>query len=206
MTGMEGQYRFLRRVYQLVYDNREACKGLVPIDGSVGDIHDDEIRRAVHHAIREVTLDIDERETLNTAIARMMELYNALADFASKRFDSSNKAHRSDLATGIGVLLRLLSPYAPHITEECWEGLGNSESIFKTPWPGYDDKFLMKNTMTIAIQVMGKLRDTIEAPVDIDKAALEEACRTEKVMKYLEGKEIVKVIVVPKKLVNFVVK
>ncbi|MCX6647294.1 MAG: leucine--tRNA ligase [bacterium] len=191
MTGLEGQYRFLNRVYRIVYDYRNDLQGMVPVDGSVGDIHDEEIRRAVHHAIREVALDIDERQTLNTAIARMMELYNMLTTFASKRYDPSNESNRSDLAKGIGVLLRLLSPYAPHICEECWEGLGNSGSIFETPWPLHDDKILTQNTMTIAIQVMGKLRDTIEVPVDIDKATLEAACRTEKVIKYLEGKQIV---------------
>ena len=206
MTGLEGQYRFLKRVYRLVYDHREECIGLIPTDGSVGEISDEEVRRAVHFAIREVSLDFEERETLNTSIARMMELYNTLANFSSKRYDSSSESSRSDLAKGVGVLLRLLSLYAPHICEECWEGLGNSESIFEIPWPEHDDKILVQDTMKIAIQVMGKLRDAIEVPVDIDKSDLEEACKTEKVLKHLEGKEIVKVIVVPKKLVNFVAK
>ncbi len=206
MTGMEGQYRFLNRIWRLVYKYREECGGLVPTDGPVGEIEDEDVRRAVHYAIREVTLDIDERMTLNTAIARMMELYNTLADFASKRYDSSNESNRSDLAKGIGILLRLLSPYAPHIAEECWEGLGNSESIFQTRWPKFNEEFLLRDTMKIAIQVMGKLRDAIEVPADISKADLEEACKTEKVRKHLEGKEIVKVIVVPNKLVNFVAK
>ena len=208
MTGLEGQYRFLNRIYRMVYAYREACIGLVPSDGSVGDISDEDVRRAVHHAIKEVTLDIDQRETLNTAIARMMESYNTLATFTSKRYNPDSESNRSDLAKGIGVLLRLLSPYAPHICEECWEGLGISTSIFdsRNHWPKYGEKYLVKDTMTIAIQVMGKLRDTIELPVDIDKSALEEACKTEKIIKYLEGKQIVKVIVVPKKLVNFVVK
>ena len=103
-------------------------------------------------------------------------------------------------------MLRLLSPYAPHIAEESWEGLGNPKSIFTTPWPEFNEEFLLRDTMKIAIQVMGKLRDAIEIPVDINKADLEEACKTEKVRKHLEGKEIVKVIVVPNKLVNFVAK
>ncbi len=206
MTGMEGSYRFMNRVWRLVYDHHEECAGLAPSDGSVGEIHNEEIRRAVHHAIREVTLDIDKRETLNTAIARMMELLNALSAFANKRYDKSNDANVSDLAKGIGGLLRLLSPFAPHIAEECWEALGNSESIFKTSWPEWDDSFLVQDTMTIAIQVMGKLRDTIEVPADISDDDLKEACKTEKVMKYIGDKKIVKVIVVPKKLVNFVAK
>ena len=206
MAGMEGQFRFLNRVWRLVYDHRDECTGHVPTDGAVGNIADEEIRRAVHYAIREITLDIDERETLNTAIAKIMELSNALGAFASKRYNSSDETNRSDLAEGIGVMLRLLSPFAPHIAEECWEGLGISDSIFRTPWPVHNEEFLKRETMTIVVQVNGKVRDNVEAPVDIGDDDLKKACRTEKVEKHLSGKQIVKTIVVPKKLVNFVVK
>jgi len=205
MTGMEGQYRFLNRVWRLVYEHREECRGLVPTDGSVGEIVDEEIRRAVHYAIREVTQDIDRRETLNTAIARMMELSNELGAFAAKRYDPSKETDRADLARAIGVLLRLLSPFAPHIAEECWEGLGNSESIFRTPWPTHNEEYLKRETMTIVVQVNGKVRDNVEVPVDISEEDLKAACRTEKIEKHMAGKEIRKIIVVPKKLVNFVV-
>ncbi|HDS30112.1 MAG TPA: leucine--tRNA ligase [Firmicutes bacterium] len=205
MTGMEGAYRFLGRVWRLVYDNRESCKGLFPVDGSVGDISDEQVRRAVHHAIREVTLDIEERKSLNTAIARMMELSNALGSFAAKNSSSANGSTHSDLACGIAVLLRLLSPFAPHIAEECWDGLGAKESIFKTPWPEYNPEFLASDTMTIVVQINGKLRDNVEVPVDIGEDDLVATCRTEKIEKHLEGKQIRKTIVVRKKLVNFVV-
>jgi len=206
MTGMDGQYRWLRRIWRLVYDHHEICGGLAPSDGSVGDIADEELRRAVHYAIREVTADIEERETLNTAIARMMELSNAIGTFVGKRYKSDDANGRKDLANAIGVLLRMLSPYAPHITEECWEAMGNSTSIFKTPWPKHNDEFLKSDTMTIVVQVNGKVRDNIEVPVGIGDDDLKVACRTEKVANHLEGKNIVRVIVVPKKLVNFVVK
>jgi leucyl-tRNA synthetase len=204
MAGMEGVHRFLGRVWRLVYDNLEASKGMFPVDGSIGEISDEGVRRAVHHAIREVTLDIEERKSLNTAIARMMELSNALGAFA-KKIPPDSGTGRSDLARGIAVLLRLLSPFAPHIAEECWDGLGASGSIFKTPWPEHNPEFLLSDTMTIVVQINGKLRDNVEVPVDIGKDELIAKCRTEKIEKYLEGKEIRKIIVVPKKLVNFVV-
>jgi leucyl-tRNA synthetase len=159
----------------------------------------------VHYAIREVTLDIDQRKSLNTAIARMMELSNALGAFVSKRFAPCSDIKRADLARGVGVLLRLLSPFAPHVAEECWEGLGNTESVFRVPWPEHDERFLQRDTMTIVVQVNGKVRDSIELPVDIADEDLKAACLTEKVHKHLRGKSVKKVIIVPGKLVNFVV-
>jgi len=206
MSGMEGSYRFLNRIWRLVYEHHTEIAGYTPTDGSIGEISDEQVGRAVHFAVREVTADIDERETLNTAIARMMELLNALYAFSNRRYDSSKESDRSSLARGIGVLLRLLSPFAPHIAEECWGALGNSESIFKTPWPDHSEEFLTSEIMTIVIQVLGKLRDKIEVPVDIGEDELKELCKTEKVMKHVGDKEIVKTIVVPKKLINFVVK
>jgi leucyl-tRNA synthetase len=205
MTGMEGQYRWLNRIWRLVYENHIVCHGLVPDDGSVGIIEDEELRRAVHHAIKEVTADIEDRESLNTAIARMMELSNAISTFIGKRYDATSESARNDLAASIGVLLRLLSPYAPHITEECWEGMGCKESIFLTLWPEHDETFLARETMIIVVQINGKLRDNIEVPVDIADEELKKLATTEKVSKYLEGLTIKKVIVVKKKLVNFVV-
>ncbi len=205
MTGMEGVYRFLNRVWRLVYERREECGGSFPIDGSIGKIADEEIRRAVHYAIKEVTLDLDERKGLNTAIARMMELLNALGAFVSKRYDSSDETSRSDLARGTTVLLRLLSPFAPHVAEECWEGLGADESIFNVLWPEWDESVLETDTIVIVVQVNGKVRDNIEVSVDISEDDLIAACRTEKVEKHIGGKEIRRTIVVPNKLVNFVV-
>jgi leucyl-tRNA synthetase len=142
---------------------------------------------------------------LNTAIAKMMELSNSIAAFVGKRYDGKTNDCRTDLAYAIGVLLRLLSPFAPHIAEECWEGMGCKESIFLTPWPEHNESFLTRETMTIVVQVNGKLRDNIEVPTDISDEDLKLAARTDKVLKHLEGKTIRKVIVVPKKLVNFVV-
>jgi len=207
MTGMEGQYRFLNRIWRMGYflnqHKPEGQGSFVPSDGSVGEIRNEEIRRAVHYAIREITQDIDERRTLNTAIAKIMELFNVLAKFMA---DNVEQAVLSDLAKGYGVLLRLLSPFAPHIVEDCWVGLGNTESILKTPWPKHNQEFLKSETVTIVCSVNGKVRDNVEVPVNTADDDLKSICRTEKVEKFLEGKEVVKVVVVPGKLVNFVVK
>lgn len=204
MTGMEGQYRFLNRVWRMVYENLDSCKGKVPSDGSVGNVYDEELRKAVHYAIREVTLDIEEHKSLNTAIARMMELSNAIQAFIANRMESAENGP-GDCAHALGILVRLISPFAPHFAEECWEALGNSDSIFRTSWPEFHAEYLVSDTMTIAVQVMGKLRDTIEVSTDISADDLKEACKTEKVMKHIGDSEIKKLIVVPNKLVNFVV-
>lgn len=204
LSGMEGQFRWLNRIWRMVYENHIVCHGLVPDDGSVGEITDPELSYAVHHAIKEVTLDIEERESLNTAIARMMELSNTISTFLTSRYDGKTESGRNNLSRSIGVLLRLLSPFAPHFAEECWEGMGCPKSIFKTPWPNYDPALLIRESMTIVIQVNGKLRDNVIVPSNISDEDLKKAARTEKVEKYLEGKTIKKVIIVPKKLVNFV--
>ncbi|MFH1675437.1 MAG: class I tRNA ligase family protein, partial [bacterium] len=194
----------LNRIWRMVHSLVESARsgeGKIPLptDGSIGEIADSELQFAVHHAIKEVTLDIEERKSLNTAIARLMELSNTLASCIGR------SAPHSDILPAVGILLRLLAPFAPHIAEECWETLGANRSILKTPWPDHDDKFLVKSTMTIAIQVSGKLRDTIEVPTDISEEDLIKACHTEKVENHIGGKAIRKTIVVPKKLVNFVV-
>ena len=100
----------------------------------------------------------------------------------------------------------MLSPYAPHIAEELWERMGGKGSIFDIPWPGYDKKVVAESLVTCAVQVMGKLRDTIEVPPNISAEALEQLAKSSKAGKYIEGKQIVKVIAKPPRLINFVVK
>ena len=136
MSGMEGQYRWLNRVWRMVYENHIVCHGLVPSDGSVGEIQDKDLRRAVHYAIKEITADIEDRESLNTAIAKEMELSNAITAFIGKRYDPKNEASRHDLARSIGVLLRLLSPFAPHIARGMLGGHGEPWNHFDNPLAG----------------------------------------------------------------------
>ena len=191
-AGVEGCYRFLKRVWNLVVEpaskprgsneqgNRPGEPGLVS-------------ERKLHQTIKSVTIDL-ERFSFNTAIAKLMELTNNLYEFGADK-------------KSLQSLLLLLSPFAPHISEHLWHFLGNSTFISKEPWPEYDPKLIVEDEVTIPVQVNGKLRDTITVPAATDDEAVKKlAAASDKVKSFLAGKEIVKTVLVPKKLVNFVVK
>ncbi|HEY9729559.1 MAG TPA: class I tRNA ligase family protein, partial [Chroococcales cyanobacterium] len=128
----------------------------------------------------------------------LMKLSNALLDATCK--DSPVYAE------GIETLILLLAPFAPHITEELWQAIGRTESVHTQAWPKYDPDALVADEITLVIQIMGKTRGTLQVPAQADKQALEQYARESEVaQRYIEGKEIKKVIVVPGKLVNFVV-
>ncbi|MEG3840515.1 urease subunit alpha [Microcoleus sp. herbarium14] len=157
-----------------------------------------DLRRAIHIAIKEVSEDLEGEYQFNTAVSEMMKLNNALADAKCK--DSPVYAE------GINTLILLLAPFAPHIADELWHMIGNSESVHLQTWPVADPSALVTDEITLVIQVMGKTRGTIQVPSGAEKAALEQFARESDLAKrHLEGKEIKKVIVVPGKLVNFVV-
>jgi leucyl-tRNA synthetase len=156
------------------------------------------LRRAIHTAIKAVSEDLEGDYQFNTAVSEMMKLSNALNDAKCK--DSPIYAE------GINTLIRLLAPFAPHIADELWHNTGNSESVHSQTWPSVDASALITDEITLVIQIMGKTRGTIQVPSGADKAALEKFARESELAKrHLEGKEIKKVIVVPGKLVNFVV-
>jgi leucyl-tRNA synthetase len=156
------------------------------------------LRRAVHTAIKEISEDIEGDYQFNTAVSELMKLSNALTD--AKCTDSPIYAE------GIVTLVKLIAPFAPHIADELWQQLGHSESIHLQPWPELDESALVADEITLVIQIMGKTRGTIQVPADSDKAALEQYARESEVaQRYIAGKTVKKVIVVPGKLVNFVV-
>ena len=194
-ADVEGQFRFLNRVWRLVTE-------FAPGSGarSQGSLSkpEKELRRSIHIAIKEVTEDLQGDYQFNTAVSEMMKLSNALSDATLK--DSPVYAE------GIETLLRLLAPFAPHIAEELWHQLGHSDSIHTQPFPILDSSALVADEMTIVIQVMGKTRGTIQVPAQADKDAIEQAARnSDAARRHIDGKAIKKVIVVPGKLVNFVV-
>ncbi|MEM9006768.1 MAG: class I tRNA ligase family protein, partial [Cyanobacteria bacterium P01_F01_bin.86] len=157
-----------------------------------------DLRRAVHTAIKEISEDIEGDYQFNTAVSELMKLNNALSD--------TNCTKSSVYAEGIGTLVKLLAPFAPHIAEELWHQLGHTDSIHRQPWPSLDESALVADEITLVIQIMGKTRGTIKVPANSDKATLEKYARESEVaQRYLEGKTLKKVIVVPGKLVNFVV-
>jgi len=196
-ADVEGQSRFLNRVWRLVTDFTAQPRVARNQQGQLSKAQKD-LRRAIHIAIKEVTEDVEGEYQFNTAVSELMKLSNALAEASCK--DSAIYVE------GIRTLVVLLAPLAPHIAEELWHQLGNSESVHKQAWPKYDESALVADEITLVIQVNGKKRADLQVPAQADKAELEKYARESEIaQRYIEGKEIKKVIVVPGKLVNFVV-
>jgi leucyl-tRNA synthetase len=192
MSGVEGVYRFLGRVWRMIVDERAET---VKLAEAVSDAAPtDEQLRVLHKTIKAVTDDID-RLSFNTAISRMMEFSN---------FMSSESVRPKSV---LSQFVQLLSPFAPHIAEELWNVLGHPQTLAYEPWPTYDPALLVEDSVEVPVQFNGKLRSKIVVPANSDAAALEAAARAdEQVQKNLEGKTIVKVVAVPGRMVNFVVK
>jgi leucyl-tRNA synthetase len=197
-ADVEGQFRFLNRVWRLLTDYIAAGVSKKKADISNLTKPEKELRRAIHTAIQTVTEDVEDEYQFNTAISELMKLSNALADTGSK--------NSPIFAEGIQTLVVMLAPFAPHIADELWHLLGNSDSVHTQTWPTFDPAALVADEITLVIQIMGKTRGAIQVPSQADKAALEKYARESEVaQRYIEGKEIKKVIVVPGKLVNFVI-
>ncbi|OYD88894.1 leucine--tRNA ligase [Nostoc sp. 'Peltigera membranacea cyanobiont' 213] len=197
-ADVEGQSRFLNRVWRLVTDY--VATGVSRKKAQLSDLTktEKELRRAIHTAIQAVTEDLEDEYQFNTAISELMKLSNALTDADGK--------NSPIYAEGIRTLVMLLAPFAPHIADELWHLLGESDSVHTQTWPSFDPVALVADEITLVIQVMGKTRGAIQVPAQADKAALEKYARESEIaQRYIEGKEIKKVIVVPGKLVNFVV-
>jgi len=196
-ADVEGQSRFLNRVWRLVVEYSENPTAQQPKPENLSKSEKD-TRRAVHTAIKEITEDIEGDYQFNTAVSELMKLSNALADADCKDSPVYGEA--------IATLIVLMAPFAPHIAEELWHGLGHPESVHLYPWPQVDPEALVVDEIPLVIQVMGKTRGTIQVPAAATKEDLEKLAKaSDLAQKYIEGKEIKKVIVVPGKLVNFVV-
>src|SRR5690625_3137073 len=191
--GIEGITRFLNRVWSVVLD--EAPQR----ESSDGDVQ--ELRRAVHTAIKEVTEDF-EGFTFNTAVAQLMTLQGAMS-----KLKGSELAESPEWREAVSSLLLLISPIAPHLAEELWERAGFEGSVHLQEWPDYDEAALVMDTVSMAVQVNGKVRGQVEVPASASKEqVLEIAKSQENVARYLEGSELVREIVVPGRLVNLVIK
>ncbi len=185
--GIEGMSRFVRRLWRVIGEAAEAAPGDAPSDGA--------LLRKAHETIARVTDDLGRRYSFNTAIAAVMELVNELA----RR--PGDPAARFAAETAVSVI----QPYAPHVAEELWQQLGH-ERLWAEPWPVADPALLERDSFELVVQVNGKVRDRFEVPSDTPESELIERARASaKVSVHLDGKEIRKEIVVPRKLVNFVV-
>ena len=162
-----------------------------------------DLRRALHGAIRKVTEDIGGRHNFNTAISSIMELVNTM--YAVKEHDAS--LHSGLVRETVSSLLRLLAPFAPHISEELWSQTIGQGSVHKQDWPLFDEEAVQLDEIEIVLQINGKVRDKIVVPVGLSAVELEEkALAQEKVQALIADKQVVKVICVPQKLVNIVVR
>jgi leucyl-tRNA synthetase len=197
-ADVEGQFRFLNRVWRSIADFVETYQAKVSQPKESLTKPEKDLRRAIHTAIQAVTEDLEGDYQFNTAVSELMKLSNALADAECKT--------SSVYSEGIKTLILLLAPFAPHIAEECWHLLGHQYSVHQQPWCLVDSTALVVDEIPLVIQIMGKTRGTIQVPAQADKQALEQYAReSELAQRYIAGKEIKKVIVVPGKLVNFVV-
>ncbi len=201
--GVEGSSRFLNRVWRIVSQYLPHVADVSAQYNAEG-ISDaaKELRRMTHQTIKRVTTDIDERLHFNTAISAIMELVNYLHQIDP----SKDGVYPSVLRESLESLVILLSPFAPHIAEELWIQLGNQPSIINATWPKWDETALKTDEVLIVIQVNGKLRGQVHVPADsTDDDVQFAALANEKIQRHIAGKQVRKVIVVPKKLVNIVV-
>jgi leucyl-tRNA synthetase len=191
-TGVNGVRGFLDRAWRMIVSDRSEQMELNPAVKKVP--LTDEQNRVLHKTIAAVTKDTDNL-SFNTAIARMMEFTNFFTKEETKPIEAMEK------------FVLLLAPYAPHLAEELWQVLGHSKTLAYEPWPTADEKWLHDDTVEIPVQVNGKLRGKITVPAGSDGPTLEAAARAdERVAELLTEKTVVKVVVVPGRLVNFVVK
>ncbi len=194
-SGIEGAWRYLHRLWRLAGDV-QPTEAAAPTDTSPAG----KLTRLVHKTIAGVTDDLDKLR-FNTAVARIRELTNAVAAL-EQTDDGAKAAYR----LGIGTAVQLLNPMAPHIAEEIWAELGGDGLLAETPWPTHDPALLVEDTVTLAVQVNGKLRGTVEAAKDAPKDELEAAALAlDTVQAQMEGKSVRKVIIVPGKIINVVV-
>jgi leucyl-tRNA synthetase len=203
--GVEGAARFLNRVWRLVGVWTPRIAAAAPYAGGLADLPQAlrPVFAKTHETIKKVTSDIEDRFHFNTAISAVMELVNLLYGVES---DADPAEADGVMRFALENVVLLLSPLVPHFCEEIWAAMGNGESVLKAPWPVHDEAALVKAETTIVVQVNGKLRGRFSAPVDAAEETVREAALAdEKVARFIEGKTVRKVIVVPNKLVNIVV-
>ena len=203
-SGLEGSYRFVNKVYRLAegYFSDSKSHATESLDINTLNKEQKQIRQKTHQTLAKITDDIKRRHSFNTAIAAMMELTNMLSKF--KQTDGQSMALRLE---SLDIILRALSPITPHLCHHLWQQLGHQTAIINEPWPEVDNKALEQDEVQIIVQVNGKLRAKLMLGADTDKAQVEvQALADENVVKFTSGKTIVKVIVVPNKLVNIVIK
>jgi leucyl-tRNA synthetase len=190
-SGVEGAHRFLKRLWVYASEHKAELGGLIVAT----DTHKAE-RREIHEVLAQALTDFGKYQ-FNTVVAGCMKMMNTLG-----KLEAGAEALRNE---GVSILLRLLSPIAPHIAQTLWLELGYGSDILKAAWPEVDEQALVKDSIDLVVQVNGKVRGQVSVPAGSDNAAIEEAALgDEKVQSFIDGKTIRKIIVVPGRLVNIV--
>ena len=198
--GVEGSFRFINRVYRAVYEYKQKY-GDVSGDYEIKTDADKNMAYWMNYAIKKVSDDIGERFNFNTAISTIMEMVNEMYKY--KEGEVNEKLY----GAAVRNLIIMLAPFVPHVTEEMWEHLGFEGSVHQQSWPEYDESALVKDSVEIVVQINGKIKEKINIPGDLSREEMEKiAMEDEKVKGLTEGKNVVKVIAVPGKLLNIVVK
>ena len=204
-AGVEGCYKFLNRVWRLVSTNQDDITLDYQLNFPLEKSNDDLVRN-VHIAIKGITNDISNDFQFNTVISKYRELTNAIYDWQAKKSNLTDE-DKQVLSFAIISLIKLMSPVAVHLTEEAWHDLGAKTSIHDEPWCEWDENLAKASSITLVVQVNGKVKDKIEVDESLDQEEMKQvALNSEKIKSLTDGKTVVKVIVVPKKLVNIVVK
>ena len=215
MNGLAGAYRFINRLYLLVSGTAEFSDHNAKSENHYGvelknrNQKDEEIQKKLHQTVKKVTESIEDDFHFNTAIAAVMELLNDMTTYKQEVIDKDNISSESKKIWRevLEKTILLIAPFAPHVADELWAYLGNETFTFEEEWPKYDEELTKDHTFNLVIQVNGKVRDMVSAQIGISKDDAEKlAFESEKAKKFIDGKEVVKVIVVPNKLVNVVVK
>lgn len=200
-AGVEGSYRFLARVWRLVYEytKKYQCE-IAPFEAKTA--ADKSLNYMLNAAIKKVSEDVGGRFSFNTAISSIMELVNEMY-----KYKEQAEFNGSLYAKAIRELILILSPFTPHICEEMWAEIGEKESISTMSWPEYDEKALIKDEVEIVVQINGKVKEKLSLANNLGREELEKAAlANEKVKALTDGKTVVKVIAVPNKLINIVIK
>ncbi|BBH48234.1 leucine--tRNA ligase [Pseudomonas sp. KU43P] len=198
-SGVEGASRFLRRVWRLA--QAHVSQGL-PAKLDLASLNDEQkvVRRAIHAAIKQASNDVGQFHKFNTAIAQVMTVMNVL-----EKAPQASEQDRALLQEGLEAVTLLLAPITPHISHELWKALGHDQAVIDANWPAVDESALVQDTVTLVVQVNGKLRGQVEMPAAASREDIEAAARSnENVLRFIDGLTIRKVIVVPGKLVNIV--
>ncbi|MDE2136869.1 MAG: leucine--tRNA ligase [Gammaproteobacteria bacterium] len=198
--GVQGAARFIRRLWNAVYEH-VAAGAAPPLDAGALDVSQKELRRAAHQALAKATDDIGRRRNFNTAIAAIMELLNSI-----QRFTATTAAARAVRQEALEIAVLVLAPITPHVCHALWHSLGHTRALIDEPWPQVDPAALAQDTISLVVQVNGKLRGHITVAAGADEAAVRSAALAdETVCRFVADKPVRRVIVVPGKLVNVVV-